>query len=137
MHEVAAMQGAVSDVLAAFQQSGGRRLMRVYLTLGASGHLTEEAARQHFMLLAQETPAANAELVITWLPASYQCAVCLNQFESLAPPDAVACPQCGGVALQTGHQDVCWVDAIDIDSGGDGEPADASALALAPHGSGE
>jgi len=128
MHEIAAIQGAVSDILTAFQQSGGGRLMRVYLRLGASGHLTEEAARQHFALLAHGTPAANADLVITWLPTSYQCAVCLNQFESLAPVDAVACPQCGGVALETAHQDVCWVDAIDVDSGYEREAVSDVAL---------
>jgi Zn finger protein HypA/HybF involved in hydrogenase expression len=109
----------------------------VYLTLGASGHLTEEAARQHFALLSQGTAVANAELVISWLPASYQCVLCLNQFESLAPADAVACPQCGGVALETAHQDVCWVDAIEIDSGGDGEPADTASLALSSSGIGK
>jgi Zn finger protein HypA/HybF involved in hydrogenase expression len=137
MHEIAAMQGAVSDVLTALKQSGGRRVTHVYLTLGASGHLTEAAARQHFALLSQGTPVADASLVITWLPASYQCFSCLNHFESLAPADAVACPQCGGVALETGHQDICWVDAIEIDSGGDGEPADTVALALASQGTGK
>jgi hydrogenase nickel incorporation protein HypA/HybF len=128
MHEIAAMQGAVMDVLTAFKQSGGRSVTHVYLALGASGHLTEEAARQHFAALAQGTPAADAELVITWLPASYQCFSCLNQFESLAPADAVACPQCGGVALEVAHQDVCWVDAIDVDVGDEREAADGSAL---------
>jgi Zn finger protein HypA/HybF involved in hydrogenase expression len=137
MHEIAAMQGAVSDALTALKQSGGRRVTHVYLTLGASGHLTEEAARQHFALLSQGTPVANAQLVITWLPASYQCFSCRNQFESLAPADAVACPQCGGVALETAHQDVCWVEAIEIDSGDDGEPTDGAALALASQGTGE
>jgi hydrogenase nickel incorporation protein HypA/HybF len=128
MHELAAIQGAVSDVLTALKQCGGRSVTRVYLTLGASGHLTEEAARQHFVALAQGTLAEGAELVITWLPASYQCFSCLNQFESLAPADAVACPQCGGVALETAHQDVCWVEAIDVDVGDEREVANDSAL---------
>ena len=127
MHEVAMMQGAVSDVLAALKRSGGRGVTHVYLTLGASGHLTEAAARQHFATLAHGTPAAGAELVITWLPASYQCFSCLARFESLAPAETVACPQCGGVALETTHQDVCQVDAIDVD---DDEREPASAVAL-------
>jgi Zn finger protein HypA/HybF involved in hydrogenase expression len=128
MHEVAMMQGAVSAVLAALKRSGGRSVTHVYLTLGASGHLTEEAARQHFATLAQGTPAASAELVITWLPASYQCFLCLTHFESLAPADAVACPQCSGVALETSHQDVCQVEAIDVDFGDERETASDVAL---------
>jgi hydrogenase nickel incorporation protein HypA/HybF len=128
MHEVAAMQGALANVLTAFERSGARSVTRVYLTLGASGHLTEEAARQHFAALAYGTPAADADLVITWLPAFYQCIECLTPFESLAPADAVACPQCGGVALETAHQDTCQVDAIDVDIGDVREAANDSAL---------
>jgi Zn finger protein HypA/HybF involved in hydrogenase expression len=128
MHEVAMMQGAVSDVLAALKRSGGRDVTHVYLTLGASGHLADEAARQHFATLAHGTPAASAELVITWLPASYLCFSCLTRFESLAPADAAACPQCGGVALETAHQDVCQVDAIDVDFDDEREPASDFAL---------
>ena len=131
MHEIAAMQGAVSDVLDALKRSGGRKITSVYLTLGASGHLTEEAARQHFAALAQGTPAAGAELIFTWLPATYQCFSCLNQFESLAPADDVVCPECGGVALETAHQDVCWVEAIDVEGNDEGEAANASALVSA------
>jgi hydrogenase nickel incorporation protein HypA/HybF len=114
MHEVAAMQGVVSTILEAMRQAGGSRITQVQLKLGASGHLTEEAARQHFAVLAAGTPAQDAALEITWLAAAYQCFSCLHRFERCEPTAQVTCPRCGAVALEVGHQNVCAVSAIDV-----------------------
>lgn len=114
MHEVAAMRGVVGTILERARESGATYVTRVRLVLGASGHLTKDAARQHFSVLAADTPAADAKLDIEWLPAMYQCFDCLHQFESVQPPDEVSCPACGGLALEIGHQDVCYVSEIDV-----------------------
>jgi len=114
MHEVAAMQGVVSTILEAMRQAGGSRITQVQLMLGTSGHFTEEAARQHFAALAVGTPAEDAALGITWLPAAYQCFSCLHRFERCEPDVQVTCPRCREVALEVGHQDVCAVSTIDI-----------------------
>lgn len=114
MHEVAAMRGVVGTILEHTREAGATQVTRVQLVLGASGHLTEDAARQHFAVLAADTPAAEAHLDIEWLPASYQCFDCLQQFESALPPSEVTCPTCGGLALEIGHQDVCYVSEIDV-----------------------
>lgn len=114
MHEVAAIQGAVVAALDAMRAEGATRVTRVYLVLGASGHLTEDAARQHLAVLARGTPLADAEVEISWLPATYQCFECLRRFESATPAEQVVCPACGGTALEIEHQDVCYVAAIDV-----------------------
>jgi hydrogenase nickel incorporation protein HypA/HybF len=114
MHEVAAMQGMVWTVLEHMQQAGASHVTQVQLMLGASGHFTEEAARQHFAVLAAGTPAENATLEITWLPVTYQCFSCLHRFASCEPAEQMTCPQCGGQALVIEHQDVCYVFAIDV-----------------------
>jgi Zn finger protein HypA/HybF involved in hydrogenase expression len=114
MHEVAAMRGVVGTILERTREAGAAHVTRVRLVLGASGHLTEDAARQHFAVLAADTPAADAHLDIEWLPAAYQCFDCLGQFESTVPPEEVSCPACGGLALEIGHQDVCYVSEIDV-----------------------
>ncbi len=116
MHEVAMMQGAVATIMETLEGAQAARVTRVALTLGASGHLTEAAARQYFELFTRDTPIADAELEITWLPATYQCFACLNQFTSLAPAEQVACPICGAVALEVAHQDVCYVRAIEVEA---------------------
>jgi hydrogenase nickel incorporation protein HypA/HybF len=114
MHEVAAMQGMVQTVLEYMQQAGGARVTHVQLVLGASGHFTEEAARQHFAVLTAGTPTEGAVLTIVWLPAQFQCFTCLHRFASCGPAEQVMCPQCGDLALEIEHQDVCYVSSIDV-----------------------
>jgi hydrogenase nickel incorporation protein HypA/HybF len=114
MHELAAMQGMVRTVLECLQQAGGARVTNVQLVLGASSHLTADAAYQHFEALTKDTPVEDASLTIQWLPASYLCFSCLHRFESGEPSTQVTCPICGDIALEINHQDVCYVSAIDV-----------------------
>lgn len=115
MHEVAMMQGAVTTVMEAMRRAGAKRVTRVALTLGASDHLTEAAARQYFELFTRETPIADAALEIDWLPATYQCFECLRRFTSLTPAEQVVCPDCGAVVLELAHTDVCFVRDIEVE----------------------
>jgi hydrogenase nickel incorporation protein HypA/HybF len=114
MHEVATIRGAVTTALEHMRRAGGTRVTSVELALGASGHLTEEAALQHFALFARGTPAEGAAVVISWLPATYQCFACLHRFQSVEAAEEVACPACGGVALEVAHEDACYVRSIDV-----------------------
>ena len=114
MHEVAVMRGMVRTVLESMQQAGASRVTNVQLVLGASGHLTADAAYQHFEALVKGTPIEDASLTIQWLPAQYQCFFCLHRFESSEPSSQVTCPECGEVALEVSHQDICSVSAIDV-----------------------
>jgi Zn finger protein HypA/HybF involved in hydrogenase expression len=114
MHEAAAMGGMVHIVLECMQKAGGSRVTNVQLVLGASGHLTADAAYQHFEALAKSTPVEKASLTIQWLPATYLCFTCMHRFESCEPTAQVTCPNCGDVALEISHQDVCYVSAIDF-----------------------
>jgi hydrogenase nickel incorporation protein HypA/HybF len=116
MHEVAAMRGVVTTVLERIREEHGTSVSRVKLVLGASGHLTEDAARQHFAVFAQGTTAEHAQLDIEWLPASYQCFECLHRFTSAELPETVLCPRCGGLALETAHSDDCYAAEIDVES---------------------
>jgi hydrogenase nickel incorporation protein HypA/HybF len=114
MHEVTAMQGVMRAVLESLQKAGGKRITNVQLILGASSHLSADAAYQLFEALAKETPAENASLTIEWLPATCSCLACQHSFESSEPSSQVTCPKCGEPALETSHQDICAVSAIDI-----------------------
>ncbi len=115
MHEVAAMRGVVTAVLARMREEHATEVTRVKLVLGASGHLAEDAARQHFAVLTEGTPAERAQLEIEWLPATYQCFDCVHRFTSTQPPDAVLCPECGGLALEIAHSDECYATDIDVE----------------------
>jgi hydrogenase nickel insertion protein HypA len=114
MHEVAAMQGAVQTIIEQMRAALGSRVTAVELMLGACGHFTEEAARQHFAVLSEGTPVEGASLTISWLPAKFQCFTCLHRFESCQPAEQVTCPLCGDLALEIGHRDTCSVSAIEV-----------------------
>jgi Zn finger protein HypA/HybF involved in hydrogenase expression len=115
MHEIAVLQGAVHAALEAMRAAGATRLTHIHLVLGASGHLTEDAARQYFALLTKDTPAQEAHLDISWEPAEYQCFDCLCRFFSSLPETAVRCPECGGMALELAHSEVCFVREIQVE----------------------
>ena len=114
MHEVTAIQGVMRAVLESLRKAGGKRVTNVQLILGASSHLSADAAYQLFEALAQGTPAENASLTIEWLPATYRCLSCRHPFESSEPSSQVTCPKCGEPALETAHRDICAVSAIDV-----------------------
>ena len=114
MHEVAAMQAAVATMLETARQVGALRVTSANLVLGASGHFSEEAARQHFHILTKNTVAEEASLTISWLPTTFRCFSCLHNFESCDQADMATCPMCGESALSIAHQDVCAIDSIDV-----------------------
>lgn len=112
MHEVAAIKGVITTICAEMREAGGTKITGVHLVLGASGHMTEEGARQNFAMLATGTPAADAVLDIEWRPATYRCLDCLRDFAVIQVEEPVICPQCGGIALEIEHQDVCYASEI-------------------------
>ena len=114
MHEVAAIQGAVSTIIETMHRAGGERITSVHLLLGASGHLTEESARQHFAMLSVGTPAEGAELVISWVPAEYQCFSCGKRFDVVEVTEPVSCPDCDRIALEVTHRDLCYASEIKV-----------------------
>ncbi len=114
MHEARVMREIVETVLERARQAGGRRVLRVELALGPSGHLTEEVARRHFAALAAGTIAAEAALAVTALPGTYQCIACGRCFSSLQSDEDAACPDCGGPALPTPGQASCYLSTIEV-----------------------
>lgn len=106
------MQGVINTILATLANADASRVTNVQLAVGTAGHFTEEAVRQYFQALTQDTPIEGATLVLSWLPATYQCLSCQKRFESTS--STAICPHCGDVALEVSHQDECYVQSIDV-----------------------
>jgi hydrogenase nickel incorporation protein HypA/HybF len=115
MHEAATMRGIVTTVLEKMAEARADRVVEVQLVLGRAGHFTEEAASQYFELMAKDTPAADARLVFSWLPATYQCLVCLTKFDSELSANEVVCPKCQGLAIEVEHTHDCYVTGIEVE----------------------
>lgn len=112
MHEGAVMQNVVKTILASMENAGASRVANVQLALLTSGHFTEEAVRFYFQAHTRDTPIEGVTLTLSWLPATYQCLSCQHRFESTSSRGT--CPQCGDIALETPHQDECYIRTIDM-----------------------
>lgn len=114
MHEVSVMQGVVKAILQSLSQAGASHVTNVQLTIGRSGHFTEENVRQYFEVLTKDTPVEGASLTISWLPSTVQCLSCFHRFSSCEPAEQTKCPLCGDLVMEIDHQETCFVSTIDI-----------------------
>jgi hydrogenase nickel incorporation protein HypA/HybF len=117
VHEVAAIQAAVEDILSLARAQGDGRVRAVQLQVGVAEHTDEQVIRAHFEALTLDTPAAGARLEIVWVPAKLRCFDCGHAFEQPEPGLAPACPACAGRALEESHSDMLAVSELDIVEG--------------------
>ena len=114
MHELGMIRNALNTILDELHQSGGQRVTGVQLAVKASGHTSEESLRQLFGMVAANSPAAGAEVSVAWLPSDFVCLSCVHHFTTCESGDRVVCPHCGGLAMDSAHQDTCFVESIDV-----------------------
>jgi hydrogenase nickel incorporation protein HypA/HybF len=116
MHEMAIGRKLVAETLERLEGDGGDRVTDVEVVLGSSASLSAEAVRQHFELAARGTPAAHADLHVTWEPSRYRCFDCMYEFSSRAH-GSDACPRCGGTALSLDREELAYVRSITVEAG--------------------
>ena len=114
MHELPLISRIVSDSLARMRSAGGLRVRRVQVLLGGTGHLSPEALEQHFRVLAAGTPAADAEVQVTIVPAKVRCFDCLHVFATVRPAFELECPRCGGRVLPGTSEDICELGELEF-----------------------
>jgi hydrogenase nickel incorporation protein HypA/HybF len=93
MHEVGIMESAMAAVLEQARAHGARKVHRVVLRVGALSGVEPEALRFAFEIVARDTAAEGAELVIDTVPALARCPDCELEFEASAG-FIFACPRC-------------------------------------------
>jgi hydrogenase nickel incorporation protein HypA/HybF len=98
MHEVGIMQNALNLALKRASEHGAARIEKIRLRIGALSGVVPDALEFAFETLKQNTPAAQAQLVIEPVPAVCWCGPCQVEFESA---DLMFdCPHCGGLATE-------------------------------------
>jgi hydrogenase nickel incorporation protein HypA/HybF len=93
MHELALTQSIVELVTRCGRQEGLQRVTRVVVEVGAAAAVEPEALNFCFGIVAADTVAAGADLVIERIALRGACRACGAEFEMahLASP----CPGCG------------------------------------------
>jgi hydrogenase nickel incorporation protein HypA/HybF len=104
MHELALSQSIVDLVLERARAERLRTVTRVVVAVGAAAGVDAEALRFCWDVVAEETAARGAELVIAEVPLQARCRSCRHEFE---PARVLGrCPACGrsGVELVRGRE---------------------------------
>ena len=96
MHELALAQSITDLVVDYARRERIARISRVVVEIGIAASVEPDALLFCFPIVADETPAAGAELVINRIPLRAQCEVCQAEY---APDNLVSpCPACGSFA---------------------------------------
>jgi len=112
MHEMALAEGILSVAL---DVADGQPVRRIRLRIGALQHVTRDALGFCFQLVADGTPAAEANLEVEQTAARLRCGRCgaVTDFEGTL----FACRACGATEVSIESGDEVLVDAIELDSG--------------------
>jgi hydrogenase nickel incorporation protein HypA/HybF len=98
MHEMALTESIVEIALETAQAEGAKRVTRIFVDVGALGHVEPEALQFCFAAVAAGTLAEGAALEIERIPGAGFCADC----GKIVPLDDRwgPCPECGGSTLR-------------------------------------
>ena len=113
MHEMSLTESIVEIALEEARKQGARRVMRVFLDVGALSHVEPEALEFCFAAVAAGTAAEGAKLEIERIAGAGWCLDC----ESSVPlaERFGACPQCGRYRVQMTAGDELKIREMEID----------------------
>ena len=113
MHELAITQSILDISLPAAQAQHARRIRAIRLTMGPFSGVVPECVQMYLDVLAKGTIAEGAKIEARTLPLRVHCRACGQDSE--IDRRRIACPFCGGVALQRLSGREFLVDSLEVD----------------------
>jgi hydrogenase nickel incorporation protein HypA/HybF len=104
LHEMAIAQGVLDIALQTAAQHDASRISKISLLVGQLTEVEPDSLRFCFTALAADTPAADAELVVTIVPLRGRCRDCGRNFA--IENYRFSCPDCSstGVEILSGRE---------------------------------
>ncbi len=93
MHELSLMDNVLEIAVRHAQEQSATRIHAITLRIGDMSGVSIDALTFAFDVLAQDTMAADAELIVERVAARCKCAECGHEFDTEYP--MATCPQCG------------------------------------------
>jgi hydrogenase nickel incorporation protein HypA/HybF len=112
MHEMPLAEGILEVAL---QAADGQPVRRIRVRAGALQRVVQDSLQFCFELAAADTPAAEALLDVTILPAHLRCRRCHAESDLMAPP--FLCGACSDPDVQYVSGDELLVDGVELDAG--------------------
>jgi hydrogenase nickel incorporation protein HypA/HybF len=111
MHELSIMESVLEMAHARASQENAARIHRIVLRIGDGSGVSLDALTFAFEVLARDTSASDAELVVERVPALCRCGECGTDYE---PHDPLAgCSACGalrGRLIQGRELELCSLE---------------------------
>lgn len=97
MHELPVINSILSIVLKHAAANQVKKVVTIYLQVGALSDLEDQWMQQYFDHLSKGGVAEGAKLMIERIPAIMQCLDCAKTYEiDIKDTATLACPGCGG-----------------------------------------
>ncbi|NLH02089.1 MAG: hydrogenase maturation nickel metallochaperone HypA [Clostridiales bacterium] len=100
MHELGIMTDVLDTALRVAEEHGGKKVTKITLKVGLMSGIVADYVQSFFDVIAKDTIASGAELVIESDPAVFVCRKCGGQtvYKKLGPE--YICEHCGSQALR-------------------------------------
>ena len=98
MHELALTEGILSIVSSEQKKSGFTRVLEIDLRIGEFSGVVPGCIEEFFPLVAKDTAAEGAKLVIETVPAIFECFDC--DYRGPMEKHKACCPNCGSTAIR-------------------------------------
>lgn len=93
MHELSIVHGIIETVSESVETANAKKIIAVYLAVGALSGVVKDALLFSFDLATEETPLAGSKLIVEELPVAIFCTVC-DQIRELPGVQSFRCPVC-------------------------------------------
>ena len=113
MHELSVTESLLNLALQHLPNQPGTRIKKLYIVVGQLSSIVDDSVQFYWDSIAQNTPAAGAELNFRRLPAEFLCLRCNNRYPLLN--EEWACPFCGSLQVKVISGEEFYLEAIDIE----------------------
>jgi hydrogenase nickel incorporation protein HypA/HybF len=113
MHELAVTENVLEIALRHAAQAGASRVTDVYLTIGQLASIVDASVQFYWDFVAENTPAAGAQLHFERIPAELTCSACGARFG--LDGKTYVCPQCGAAEVSISAGEEFFVAAIEVE----------------------
>ena len=113
MHELAITQNILTIVLDKANELSAARVTRVKVVIGELSGVVSDSVQFYFEFLREDTPAREAAIDFTPIPARLRCRDCRSEFR---PEDVPwVCPSCGGLGVEVLGGRELYVESIEVE----------------------
>ncbi|NPV91907.1 MAG: hydrogenase maturation nickel metallochaperone HypA [Firmicutes bacterium] len=100
MHELGIMKNVLEVVLEHSKANDVKKIQAINLSIGALSDIVPEFAQMFFDLLAKDTVAEGAKIVIEKVPAKIRCRSCGTETEMDTTHLLFSCDKCGSKLIE-------------------------------------